>query len=177
MEITSSGMLLASLGTMTFALPYLLYPLLSKTTKTAESPCFSDWVSLHGLRTDRVQSWRNRYSIALDTSKNFLVYCRQGEYPTRCMIDLDEVDHVRIDSHFIKPSNPRDHRSHLDYLDLVFHFKNPQKLSKSIQIYEKSEKMPLADEWAIAKEWTELLQKRVGKRNESQSDYREVRFA
>lgn len=166
MEISTSEMLIASAGLLFISIPYLVHLYLSPKQEHPSVPNFDEFTRTKNIHLDQVQSWRNHYSIGLDHEKNLLVYCRHGHYPVQTIVDLNLVDHVSLDSHFKEISSRQEKRKKLEYLDLVIHFKDSKKGSKSLPIYDESEVQQLADEYAIAKKWVNHIQQRISPSNQ-----------
>lgn len=161
MEITTAEMLLASAGLLFISSPYLVHLYQSRKQENSVCPNFNEFTQSKNIHLDQIQSWRNHYTIGLDHEKNLLVYCRHGHYPVQTIVDLTLVDHVSVDSQFKELIIRKEKRKKLEYLDLVIHFKDRSKGSKSLPIYDESEVNHLADEYAIAKRWADYIQQRI----------------
>lgn len=157
MEFTISGMIYASLGLLIVSFPYLFYILKSKRIAKDNSLSFQEFTLSQNLNLDKIQSWRNHYMLGLDSSKNTLVYGRQGQFPAQTLVRLDEIDHVRLESFYREVKERNERRQKLEHLYLVLHFKDSAKLPKSIPIYDADEVQSLADEIAIAHKWLNYL--------------------
>nr|WP_287938628.1 hypothetical protein [Algoriphagus sp.] len=163
MEITISGMLYTSLGLLLVSFPYLFYIYKSRQKEKNNAVSFQEFTLTEGLHLDKIQSWRNHYTLGLDSQQNILVYCKHGQFPVQTSVRLDAVDHVSLDSHYREVRAGNERRQKLEYLDLVLHFKDPSKPSKSIPIYDEDEVQDLADEYAIAKKWLTYLKHHLSK--------------
>jgi hypothetical protein len=161
MEIRTAEVLLASAGLLLISLPYLVHLYQSGKKEHSACPNFEEFTRSKNIHLDQIQSWRNHYTIGIDYEKNLLVYCRHGFYPVQTIVDLTLVDHVSVDSQFKELSAQKEKRRKLEYLDLVIHFKDTTKGSKSLPIYDESEVQHLADEFAIAKRWAGYIQQRI----------------
>lgn len=161
MEITTAEVLLASAGLLLVSLPYLIHIYQSRKKEKPACPNFEDFTQSKNIHLDKVQSWRNHYTLGIDLEKNILVYCRHGHFPVQTVVDLSQVNHVSLDSHFREIKHRQEKRQKLEYLDLVLHFKDSKKGSKSLPIYDEDEVHHLADEYAIAKKWASFIQNRI----------------
>ena len=153
MEITSSGMLYASVGMLLVSMPYFVHFVRFNNEKKSVSTSNKEKTPLQDLHFDRMQRWRNHYMLGLDKVKNTLVYIRKGQYPSECCINLDEVETVRLDSHYTEIKIGNNRLKKLEYLVLVLLFKDPSRYSKSIPIYEAGVDHYPSNETSIAKTW------------------------
>lgn len=153
MEITSSWMLFASLGILMVSMPYFVHFVRSKNEKKSASLSIQEQSPSQDLHFDRIQRWRNHYMLGLDKVKNTLVYSRKGHYPSQCSINLNEVENVRLDSHYTEIKIGNNRLKKLDYLVLILQFKDPSRYSKSITIYEAGVDHYPTHETSIAKMW------------------------
>lgn len=161
MEITTTEVLLASAGLLCISSPYLFHLFQSQKKEISSCTNFDEFIRSKNIHLDQIQSWRNHYIIGLDHEKKLLVYCRYGHYPVQTIVDLTLVDHVSIGSQFKELIVRKEKRKKLEYLDLVIHFKDTTKASKSLPIYDESEVPHVADEFAIAKRWAAYIQHRT----------------
>ncbi len=161
MEITTAEVLLASAGLLCISSPYLVHLYQSRKQENSVCPNFNEFTRSKNIHLDQIQSWRNHYTIGLDHEKNLLVYCRHGQYPVQTIVDLTLVDHVSVYTQFKELIVRKEKRKKLEYLDLVIHFKDTTKVSKSLPIYDESEVPHVADEFAIAKRWAGYIQQRT----------------
>ena len=161
MEIFLYGMLIAFLTILLIGFPYFFHWWKSKHIEKLNSQTFKEFVESEHLHLDILESWRNHYILGIDSTKNILVYARQGQFPTVTSIDLDDVDHLRIDAHYIHSGMFKKPSKKLDYLDLVLYFKDSRRLPKSIPIFDKQEVPYLTDEIAIANNWMKNIFSRL----------------
>ncbi|TDQ18241.1 hypothetical protein DFQ04_0039 [Algoriphagus boseongensis] len=161
METITSEVLIASLGLLLISFPYLLHIYQSTKKEQAVCPSFQEFVETQNLHLDKIQSWRNHYTLGIDQEKNILVYCRHGHFPAQTLVRLDEVDHISLDTHFREIKHHRERQQKLEYLDLVLHFKDSSKASKSLPIYDETEVNHLADEYSIARKWASYIKQRI----------------
>ncbi|MDX5340076.1 MAG: hypothetical protein LPK25_13700 [Cyclobacteriaceae bacterium] len=161
MEIFLYGSLIATLSILLIGFPFFYHGWKSKQSEKYSTKNFKEFVESEQLHLDFQESWRNHYTLALDTKKNVLVYARLGEYPTIAKVDLDEVDHLRLDAHYKTIFHSKKEVKKLDYLDLVFYFKDSKRLPKSIPIFDEQEVPFKADELDIANSWMKNIFSRL----------------
>ena len=161
MEIILYGSLIATLTILFIGFPFFYHGWKSKQNEKYNTKTLKEFVESEHLHLDLQESWRNHYTLALDSEKNVLVYARLGQYPTIAKVELDEVDHLRLDAHYKSQFLSKKEIKKLDYLDLVFYFKDSKRLPKSIPIYDEQEVPFKADELDIANSWMKNIFSRL----------------
>ena len=158
MEMNFPGLLwIALIGILVMSVPYIFHLIISRRQEKVGSESFQEFASSRKLVLDKVQKWRNHYMLGLDLKQNILVYCRFGTYPAQMTVNLDEVDHTSIDAHYGEVHVGKSRLKKLEYLDILLHFKDRSKPTKSITIFDERQIRTIMDEPFIAENWVLTL--------------------
>lgn len=162
MEINFTGLLwIALFGVLVMSVPYIYHLISSRRQEKVSSESFQEFTSTRKLVLDKVQKWRNHYMLGLDLKQNILVYCRFGNYPAQMTINLNEVDHTSLDAHYEEVQVGKSKLKKLEYLDILLHFKDRSKPTKSITIYDERQIRSIMDETFIAENWVLTLNRHL----------------
>lgn len=162
MEMNFPGLLwIALIGVLVMSVPYIFHLINSRRQEKVGSESFQEFTSARKLVLDKVQKWRNHYMLGLDLKQNILVYCRFGTYPAQMTINLDEVDHTSIDAHYEEVHVGKSRLKKLEYLDILLHFKDRSKPTKSITIFDERQIRTIMDEPFIAENWVLTLNRHL----------------
>ena len=165
------GLWLPILAVLIVSLPFVFHYLKSRRQEKDHSESFQDFVTTRQLVLDKVERWRNHYLLGLDLRQNVLVYCRFGHYSAQTTIRLEEIDHASLDAHYEEVPSGKSKQRKLVYLDILLHYKDPNKAAKSLTIYDQQQIRKVADELFIAENWVTTLNKYL-KSVEEQNDLR-----
>jgi hypothetical protein len=162
MEMNFPGLLwIALIGVLVLSVPYIVHLINSRRQEKVGSESFQEFTSARKLVLDKVQRWRNHYMLGIDLKQNILVYCRFGTYPAQMTINLDEVDHTSIDAHYEEVNVGKSRLKKLEYLDILLHFKDRSKPTKSITIFDDRQIRTIMDEPFIAENWVLTLNRHL----------------
>ncbi|OOG77107.1 hypothetical protein [Algoriphagus sp. A40] len=174
MEMNFQGVLwILLIGILVASVPYLIHLVKARRQEKDLSESFQEFSSTRKLVLDKVQKWRNHYMLGLDLKQNILVYCRFGNYPAQMTINLNEVDHTSIDAHYEEVIYGKSKLKKLEYLDILLHFKDRNKPTKSITIFDERQIRRMVDEQFIAENWVLTLNRHLN----SSEDNSKLRLA
>jgi hypothetical protein len=142
--------------------PFISYSVKSKKAKSRFLNSFKEYISSLNLKIDVQEDWRNRYILALDQTKNTLVYYRTGENETKCDIALQDVSRAVVYQSYLNESSGGNSKI-LEQVTLQIHFKNPSKKTLHLEIYNQEFYSALLGETVLAAKWADLVNKSVTK--------------
>ncbi len=156
-NIDMTTVLLSLILTVAFAAPFIYYSFKNKNAEKLLSKNFNEFAKQYGISPTLVDKWRNHYTIGLDKSTKKLVYFSYGDFPQQVVINLEEVQKVTLQEKFRSITVGKEKRNILEFLALQFHFKDPDHLARTVEVYDGNLFTDQMGERVIAKKWLEVL--------------------
>jgi hypothetical protein len=160
-NIDMTTIALSSVLICAFVAPFAYYSFKNKKNEKALSNSFQEFAKSYGIIPTVIERWRNHYTIGLDKTSKKLVYFSYGDFPQQVIINLDEVNKVSIQEKFRTVTVGNEKRNILEFLALQFHFKDPQHLARTVEVYDGNLFTDQMGERVIAKKWLETLSKEI----------------
>jgi hypothetical protein len=160
-NIDMTTIVLSTVLISAFIAPFAYYSFKNNKTEKALSNTFLDFAKSYGINPTVVERWRNHYTIGLDKTAQKLVYFSYGDFPQQVIINLDEVNKVSLQEKFRTVTVGNEKRNILEFLALQFHFKDPQHLARTVEVYDGNLFTDQMGERVIAKKWLEVLSKEL----------------
>lgn len=152
---------LSSILICAFVAPFAYYSFKNKKTEKSLSHTFNEFAKEYGVSPTVIDKWRNHYTIGLDKTAKKLVYFSYGDFPQQVVINLNEVNKVSLQEKFRTVTVGHEKRNILEFLALQFHFKNPQHLARTVEVYDGNIFTDQMGERVIAKKWLEVLSEEI----------------
>lgn len=152
---------LSSILIIAFVAPFAYYSFKNKKAEKSLSHSFHEFAKEYGVSPTVVDKWRNHYTIGLDKAAKKLVYFSYGDFPQQVVINLEEVNKVSLQEKFRTVTLGNEKRNILEFLALQFHFKDPQHLARTVEIYDGDIFTDQMGERVLAKKWLEVLSQEV----------------
>jgi hypothetical protein len=162
-NIDSTTLVISSVILLGVAAPFISYSIKSKKAKNQFLKGFNEYVSSLNLKIDVLEDWRNRYILALDQTKNTLVYYQTGENQTKTHVDLEEVSRAVVYQSHMNSDNPSVTSKSIEQVAIQIYFKNSAKKTLNLEIYNHNYYSDLLGETVLASKWAELINKQLNK--------------
>lgn len=162
-DIDTTTLVMSSVLLLGVTAPFITYSIKNKKAKNKFLATFNQFLNQSNLKVDLQEDWRNRYILAIDKTKNFLVYCQIGENENKCKVDLQEVSHAVVHQSYLNSDNPAATNKTLDQVTLQIHFKNAAKKIQDLEIYNHENYSDLLGETMLASKWAKLINQTVTK--------------
>lgn len=113
----------------------------------------------NGLNIQKMETWRNRYALALDTVAHKLIYINNGANPKEVYIDLNEMDVASIhEKHHIVGSGKESYKV-IDNLDL--NITGSYQQHYNLCFYDSDIFSDLQNEKPLLEEWHLQIQRLI----------------
>ncbi len=119
----------------------------------------------HGLNLNRMENWRKRYVIGLDSINAKLIYTSEMSTIPPSLLDLEEVAQILLEEHFHHAHiNKEEKTKVLDSVYLLLLGIEGQELHR-LEFYDGNKFSDLSGEAMLAKQWKKSIEEAIGAAN------------